>query len=286
MPKETSSGEMQWPGTAQAAVSSPGFPPSPGFPEASPAKDPGLLHEPSSGGMQQPGTAQDEPLESTGGANWHALPEAGSSSSEESSAEESLPARPSTMLPEEAESGLHEPPNPMAARGSSSIPEAKDSAKESGPFDWPGTSQAAADGFQPSFGFSDNWPNQESSSGMAWPDLTSSMAGFASSFPSSPGFPDAPKQESTSGGMQWPDTSANSQEGQSLKWPSSSMPSSSPQEATTGAANGHAETSDKVESQGPTLPRQREPPETPPKVQPKFADDEEGEMPSWWPKGA
>eukprot|EP00434_Breviolum_minutum_P019314 symbB.v1.2.017022.t3/scaffold1285.1/size129168/1 len=207
VPKEPSSGGMQWPGTAQAATTSPGFAPSPGFPEASPAKDPGLLHEPSSGGMQQPGTAQDEPLESTGGANWRALPEAGSSSSEESSAEESLPARPSTMLPEEVRflpvTAIHR------AEGSSSIPEAKESAMKSGALDWPGTSQAAADSFQ------------ESSSGMAWPDLTSSMAGFASSFPSSPGFPDAPKQESTSGGMQWPDTSANSQEGQSLKWPSS-----------------------------------------------------------------
>eukprot|EP00434_Breviolum_minutum_P042504 symbB.v1.2.037833.t1/scaffold5700.1/size24414/1 len=39
VPKEPSSGGMQWPGTAQAAVSSPGFPPSPGFPEASPAKE-------------------------------------------------------------------------------------------------------------------------------------------------------------------------------------------------------------------------------------------------------
>ena len=37
--------------------------------------------------------------------------------------QESLPARPSTMLPEEV-SGLQEPPNAMAARGSSSIPEA------------------------------------------------------------------------------------------------------------------------------------------------------------------
>jgi len=114
-------------------------------------------------------------------------------------AEESLPARPSTMLPEaDAESGIHEPPNAMA-RGSSLIPEAKDSTKSA--IDWPGTSQdllkridgvaaVSSPGFQPS---------ETPAFAMEWPDsmpveATEESPAVSSGFPPTPGgrFPPSP----------------------------------------------------------------------------------------------
>eukprot|EP00434_Breviolum_minutum_P042505 symbB.v1.2.037834.t1/scaffold5700.1/size24414/2 len=72
--QESSSGGMQWPGTAQAG--SPGFPPSPGFPEASPAKE-GKQTQASS--MQWPNSLQatkESPAVSSGFPPSPGFPEA------------------------------------------------------------------------------------------------------------------------------------------------------------------------------------------------------------------
>eukprot|EP00435_Cladocopium_sp_Y103_P049479 s491_g14.t4 len=297
LPKETSTPSgMQWPGSAlpsaEVMAESPaGFPPSP---------ERALCRKRSRRRVGCSGQAvpcpvlrrfQQAETSTPSGMQWPGS---------------SLPS-PEVM----AESPAGFPPSPEFPEASTAkeSPLPKETSTPSG-MQWPGSALPSAEamaespaGFPPSPGFPESSAAKESAlpketstpSGMQWPGSSlpspEVMAESRAGFPSSPEFPNASAaKDSTTSGMQWPGSALPSAEvaaafsGGFPEWPAQEQPDGPKEEA--GSANGHSEPSDQVPIAAERLPSTKAPPKEPPKEAPKFHDEDEGEVPSWWPKGA